>query len=324
MEIGNYDLVAGEKSDPTLNPRQKTTLNKILEIGGSRPFSEEGISEKLIDIIQSSTQNTIERWTEKNLYFTKSQFSSMGKCEGFLVEQKNQVLSKIPISVIVGNVAHRAIQLSYTHSHKNVSEYVKNAIIGMRSADKKIDDWFATSNISEQSDIITQATSKVINFLDDWPKLETSWSPRFEEPMSAKIGKITLSSRADLMLGRVRNDSKRTILLVDFKSGNLKEEHNDEAMFYALISTLRNGIMPFKSLIYSLSSGEYAEADLSLKKMIEFSEEVGRRVNAYVDLFTEKREPILLTSEQCNYCPLTKTCLEYKKNAVPNLIETAL
>jgi hypothetical protein len=294
-----------------LTPRQVRTLNNLISIGAERPFSKVGLSEELGSLIQSGTESSIKKWTEKGLYFTKSQYMSMLKCEGAV---KAYALStpdsKMPIQVIVGVVAHRAVQLTYTHPGKDMAEYIKQSIKGARSADKKIDEWFATASQSDQSDVIMQSTSKVTNFSDDWPRLEEAWSPRFEEPISSKFGNLTLSCRADLILGRPRADLRQTMMLIDLKSGNLKPEHEEEASFYALVSTLRHGVPPWRSLIYSLASGEYSQPDVSEEMLFNTAKSVIETVNNYVEIMTEEREPLLLPSEQCRYCPISESCSE--------------
>ena len=296
-----------------LTPRQIKTLNNLISIGAERPNSRVNLAAELEEVIRVGTSKSIASWTEKSLYFTKSQYMSMLKCEGavkaYAQEQRGNIL---PMPVIVGIVSHRAVQLSYTHPGKSMGDYVKQAIIGARSSDKNIDDWFAKASQSDQSDVIMQSVSKVTNFSDDWPRLEESWSPRFEEPISSKIGNLTLSCRADLVLGRPRVDLRQTMMLIDLKSGNLKPEHDQEANFYALVSTLRHGVPPWRSLIYSLSSGDYSEPDVNEKILFETAESVVKEVNNYIEIMTEERVAKLTPGDQCNYCPVSESCSKIK------------
>lgn len=307
-----------QNSSQALTPRQVKTLNNLISIGAERPVASSTLARDLEELIKKGTESAIKKWTEKSLYFTKSQYVSMLKCEGAVKAYATiQQDSSIPIQVIVGVISHRAVQLSYTHPGREMAEYVKQSIKGARTADGKIDDWFATASQSDQSDVIMQSTSKVTNFSDDWPRLEEAWSPRFEEPLSSKIGNLTLSCRADLVLGRPRADLRQTMMLVDLKSGNLKPEHEEEANFYALVSTLRHGVPPWRSLIYSLSSGEYSQPDVTEETLFNTARNVIQKVNSYIEVMVEEREPLLAPGEQCKYCPIVESCIEslYKKIA---------
>lgn len=292
----------------TLTPRQVRCTDELLALGGARPSVEPELVAELYSRIAVGTQSALERWTEKSLYFTKSQYLSTMRCEGEL--QATAILPRTTLSTasVAGTVAHRAVQLSYTHPLRPVADYVRLAMVGARSNDSDIDDWWATLPLSDQSDLIMQITSKVTNFIDDFPPLDPSWAPRFEEPMSAKIGKLTIAGRCDLVIGRPRGDNKQTMLLVDLKTGAIKDEHVFEAQYYALVSSLRHGVPPWRSLIYSLASGEYTEPDMTTDILIEAADMLVSSVNAYVDVLTEVRPPSLSPGVQCRWCPAKATC----------------
>jgi hypothetical protein len=297
-----------EPSKPILTPRQVRTLDELLAIGAERPAADPNLLSEVTARMELAVSAALERWTERSLYMTKGQYLSVLRCEGELLAQANQQRSGTSPAMVVGTIAHRAVQLSYTHPFRPVSEYVRQSVVGARSADATLDEWWAKLPVSEQSDMLMQITSKVTNFLDDFPPLDPSWSPRFEEPIVAKIGKLTMASRADLLIGRPRGDLKQTMLLIDLKSGALKEEHADEARFYALVSTLRHGVPPWRSLVYSLASGEYTEPDISAEILLETAEKVGAAVNAMVDVLTERRTPTLTPGPHCRWCPAREHC----------------
>jgi hypothetical protein len=51
--------------------------------------------------------------------------------------------------------------------------------------------------------------------------------------------------------------------IVDFKSGAERQEHRDDARFYALLECLRNGVPPFRIASYYLDSGEPRPEDVN-------------------------------------------------------------
>jgi len=301
-------MTSQENRRAALTPRQVRTLDELLAIGAERPGADPALVGELSARLESSAQTAVANWTERSLYLTKSQYLSSLRCEGELLANARAAKSGLHAATVAGTVAHRAVQLSYTHPLRPIAEYVKQAVVGARSSDPEIDDWWAKLPLAEQSDLTMQITSKVTNFLDDFPPLDPGWSPRFEEPISAKIGKLTLASRADLLIGRPRGDLRQTMLLIDLKTGALKDEHLDEAHFYALVATLRYGVPPWRSLVYSLASGEYTEPDITADILLETAEKVGRAVLAIVDVLTERRTPTLQPGNQCRWCPAKNDC----------------
>lgn len=291
-----------------LTPRQVLTTNELLSLGLERPTHAPEIVSELHARILDGTNVALSKWTEKNLYFTKSQYIQSLRCEGEMVSIAREPRSSLSPAAVVGTIAHRGVQLSYTHPNRPVSSYVDQALIGARSQDQTLDAWWAQQPVSSQSDMLMQIASKVTNFLDDFPPLDPSWGPRFEEPMSAKIGKLTISGRADLVIGRPRGDMKQTMLLIDLKTGSLKEEHTHEAYYYALVATLRYAVPPWRSLVYSLASGEYTEPDITEEVLLEACSSLIIGVNAYIETMTERRMPKLSPGDHCRWCPGSATC----------------
>ncbi len=110
------------------------------------------------------------------------------------------------------------------------------------------------------------------------------------------------------MLGRPRADLRQTLLLVDLKSGNLGDEHYDEAQFYALIATLRHRVAPWRSLVYSLASGDYTAPEVTENSLFAIADKVVLGVRSMVDTLTETRQPQLSAGDHCRWCPLKDTC----------------
>lgn len=291
-----------------LTPRQVRTLDELLAIGAERPAADPSLVSEIVARLETAVTPALERWTERSLYITKSHYLSTRRCEGELLANARTPRTGLSAPMVAGTIAHRAVQLSYTHPFRPVSEYVRQSVVGARSADADLDAWFAKLPLAEQSDLLMQITSKVTNFLDDFPPLDPSWSPRFEEPIVAKVGRLTLASRADLLIGRPRGDLRQTMLLLDLKSGDLKDEHQEEAQFYALVATVRHGVPPWRSLVYSLASGEYTRPDVSGEILLETAEKVGAAVVALVDVLTERRTPDLRPGSHCRWCPAKTTC----------------
>lgn len=291
-----------------LTPRQMSVLDRLVAVGADRPFAPPDLVDELAAVLEAAAASAVPKWTERSFYLTKGMFLTATRCEGQVVAEAQQPRSGISVPLVVGTVAHRAIQLAYTHPMRPANEYVRQAVVASRKADQALDEWWVSAEPSEQSDLLMQATSRVTNFLDDFPPLQESWSPRFEEPIVAKAGKLTMSCRPDLVIGRPRGDLKQTMLLIDFKTSDIKEEHEREARFYGLVAALRHGVPPWRSTVYSLSSGDYTEPDMTPDVLIDTAHEVGLAVASLVDVLTEARTPTLLAGPHCRYCPAKATC----------------
>ena len=293
----------------SLTPRQIKTLNELLAIGVERPFCKADLADRLESYILAGTYESVSSWTERSLYLTKSQLFTALRCEGqLLMDASNVRAPGLHQATVVGVAAHRAIQLAHTHPGKPIMDYVREALASARSVDEKIDRWWIEATSGQQSDVLSQTNSRVTSFIDDWPPLEESWSPRFEEPLVAKIGKLTLSSRADLIIGRPRADLRQTLMLVDLKSGALRDGHEDEAMFYALVATLRHRVAPWRSTIYSLAEGSYTEPDVNEDRLFAIADKVIEATKSIVETLTETRPPNLLSGEHCRWCPIQTVC----------------
>jgi len=300
-----------QKPPKALTPRQLRTLDVLFSLGTERPYSTEGLASKLHDTILQKTQNIGSLWTEKKFFLSKSQFLSVNRCEEAFVYEASrprEFSDSARAAMAAGSVAHRAIQISNTHPDRPVNEYIRLAVAGCRSADQDLDEWWSQQDTSIHSDILTNASSKVTNFLDDFPPLDARWAPRFEEPLGTTIGSVKVSSRADLIIGRPRGDFKQTMMLIDLKSGAVRDEHLLEAHFYALIATLRYGVAPWRSLVYSLSSGEYTDPDINEDVLFEVANQFALAANTIVGLLTEKQEATYGPGDHCRFCPLVSSC----------------
>lgn len=290
-----------------LTPAQEHTFTELLGIGGERPVTPPGLVDELTAIIHDGTAAAMGHWTEGRLWISKSGLFSALRCESAYLAEREVVSSVMHPATCVGIVSHRAIQIAHTHPRLSPYEAVEAGLEGALGEDGFGRFWTEAS-IGVQSDLLMQMTSRVTLFLDSWPRLSAAWSPRFEESIQAKVGGVTLAARPDLVLGRPRANGQQTMLLCDLKSGSIQDHHFDEAQFYALVSALRFGVAPYRSMIYSLASGTYTEPDVTPDTLRSAAQRVTAGVNSIVDVMTERRAPTTSGGSQCRWCPLRATC----------------
>lgn len=296
------------RAGPQLTASQVRTFNELLAVGGERPVTPPGLAAELAELIATGTRATVERWTEPRLWLSKSLLVTALRCEGQLVaEASGTRRAGMHPATAVGIVSHRAIQIAHTHVGRPVADYV-HAALNAACGEQAFAEFWDAADVGAQSDLLMQMVSKVTSFLDSWPPLNASWTPRFEEPIQARVGNLVLSCRADLVLGRPRPDGRQTMFLADLKSSGLSDHHFDEAMFYALVSTLRHGCAPFRSTVYSLASGDWTDPDVTADRLRAAAEKVVTAVEKITSVLTEARPAELRGGRWCSWCPAKADC----------------
>lgn len=290
-----------------LTAAQREVFDHLLAVGSTRPLAPPALASELTSTLQSGVAAALDRWPEGRLWFAKSHISNILRCEGSVPAQAATKTDGYSPAVAVGVVSHRAIQISHTHRQLTPAAAVDAAIEASRD-DQKFSQWWDDQSAGVQSDLLCQMISRAVGFLDAFPPLPPNWVPRFEENIQARIGNLILSARPDLVLGRPRADMRQTMLLCDFKSGSLNDSHLFEAHYYALVSTIRFGVPPFRSTVFSLASGEWTAPDIDAAILRETAEVVIGAVNSYVDIMLARREVDYTAGRWCAWCPARMTC----------------
>jgi hypothetical protein len=295
-------------TEARMTPGQRRTFNDLLMVGRDRPTMPIGLVEELTYKIAEGTEAAQAKWLEPKLWLSKSTIGTVLRCEGQLVaDRATPRRATLHPSTAIGIVAHRAIALSHTHPNLSVAEYVNAAREAAMSEDSFAGYW-NSADMATQSDLLSGAISKTVIFLDSFPPLSARWTPRFEESFQGRIGKLVLSAKPDFVLGRPRADGSQTMFLADMKTGSLNDEHDDEAMFYALVATLRFGIAPWRSVVFSLASGEWTDPDVTKERLLHAADRVIKATNALCDILTDRRPPALSAGRWCTWCPVSATC----------------
>ena len=304
----------------TLTPSAGEVYKDLLSIDQVRPTSPSSLPGRLKEQIIAATSASLAAWPEKTLWLAKSALFSVERCEGsFLADRVANETKGFSISapIAVGQVAHRAIQIGHTHPSANVDELVSAAVAGQCEVDEQFKAFWTAASISAQSDVIAGATSKTTAFFDSWPPLASSWAPRFEDPMVARVGRLTLSVRPDLVLGRPRADLRQTMFLCDFKTSDLKDDHEHEALLYALVSTLRHGVPPYRSCVYSLASGTWVAPEITEQSLTATAQWVSEQACKVVEVLADVRPPVLTVGGYCSWCKAKDTCEAFAASKNP-------
>lgn len=287
-----------------MTPRQLHVFDELLAIGIARPFMPAGLVDSLRARLSQQLTPIVHRWSEPSLWLTKSTVMTLSRCEAAFVHSREKAPGPggVNVTSAAGDVAHRAVQLSYTHPDQSVPTYVDAAVHACQ-ADATFAQWWSQANMATQSQVLLSAASKVTALLDSWPAIVPAWEPRFEENVQSKIAGVTLAARLDLVLGRPRASGQQSMVVVDWKSGSLSEAHRLEAAYHALVCTLSYGVAPFRSFVYSLASAEHTDPDVDPAMLEEAVALVVTTAARYVDLLTGRDQPTLRCEQPwCDGC----------------------
>lgn len=142
-----------------------------------------------------------------------------------------------------------------------------------------------------------------------WPALPPGGWPRVQERVAVPLagGRVLLSGRLDLVLGGPRPDAAGGAV-IDVKSGGMRLDDRQDAGFYALAETLRQGVPPAVAGTYYLRTGD-ADLDpvteLFLEAAVRRTAEAASRLVALAAGAT----PTVTPNGLCAYCPAFETCL---------------
>lgn len=107
-------------------------------------------------------------------------------------------------------------------------------------------------------------------------------------------GALVLSARPDLVVGPIPRKTVARQVVIDIKtSASLPWEARDDAWFYALAYTLRIGVPPARSVVYSIPSGAWnPEPEIDEGKLLAAVHRLVEAVIRMVDV-ADRRKPRL-------------------------------
>jgi hypothetical protein len=284
---------------------QQRLIDRLLDRPTPEPL-DAAVLDRLEKRLFEATAADLCRWGKSRLYVTKHRLTTLERCEGLLVAEAAQPFSGVSPQAAVGLLAHQAIQLAHTHPGRSVADDVKASVDALVAGDDAFAEFWQQTGPVNQSNVEMQAISFTTTFLDTFPTLTGAYAARFEEAMQAPVGRLVLSARPDLVIGR----ASEGLLLIDLKTGALRDEHAGEAAFYALVAALRYRVLPAGSTVYSLASGEWSDPTVSVELLEATADKVADAAVASVKLLADETAPELTPGPWCRYCPVRQSCVQ--------------
>ncbi|MFN8051055.1 MAG: PD-(D/E)XK nuclease family protein [Acidimicrobiales bacterium] len=294
---------------PQLNAAQAEIMDRLRFRSEDQMTFEPGFRAELRLELERGLAPLVERLGDDDLYLSKHKLEQVHGCEGkFLAEEELDFAWSAPIAR--GIVAHRAIEIAVTSQRQwTPLDLVDEAIARLQNEGRGIGEWLQTATEADIDTVRADANNAVCNFQDCWPVLDRRWRPATEVSMRAEFfeGRIVLSGKPDLTIGRPDGLVARKVI-VDFKTGRISPAHVADLRFYALLDALRLGVPPRLLVSYYLDAGQLqAEPvnegilDATVRRTVGAAERI-------VALRSGEREPRLVPSGACSWCPALADC----------------
>lgn len=292
-----------------LTPAQRRVVTDLLARDQPRPTFDPSVGDDLRCALEGALAPVADTVADPPVRVTKHALAQVHTCEANYVAEQEWDGWSVPTAQ--GEVSHRAIQLA-TGERGDVPplDLVDHAMEELEADRTGSLGWFlATLTPPARAELRVKAGNAVSTFLECWPPLPSAWWPRTELPVRFDLcgGRIVLSGKIDLALGRARGDEARC-LFVDLKTGGRYPAHLDDLRFYALVQALRIGVPPFRVASYYLDSASYAAEDVTVETLEAALHRTVDGVRKIVELRTGAREPVVTPCPRCRYCRVRDVC----------------
>ena len=292
-----------------LNAQQHDVRDELLLYGQPRPTPDRGIGQAL-------RQRALHELTALAggldpadwIRVDKHRLSQAHTCTGYLRARTGEEFAW-SVANVRGKVLHRALEGLIMSAYRRAPLELAHAAIDELAED--VDDrgpgpFLATLPQGDRQDLARDVNDLVVKFVSDWPHVLAGWSPRVESRVKLAFGPIHLQAQFDLALGVPMGDEARTFI-VDFKSGWMNNDHQQEARFYGLMETLRSRVPPYRVATYYLDSGEYSFDDVDedlLCTTFDWMVEGIKRI-----ILARSDDPVTYEpSAACRWCPGRADC----------------
>jgi len=293
-----------------LNPAQQEVLDLLGAPPEARPTFSPGLRDNLLADIEDGLRDLIAEIDPADpLFISKHTLSTVHGCEARHVAERD-IPFEWSVPLARGTVAHKAIELSiHWRGRPDPLQLVDESIARLAEGTDGLGDWLAGCSELERSEVRALANERVATFLECFPPIRSAWVPVTEGRLRAELlgGRIILSGRTDLALGRAEGTTARKVI-IDLKTGSFSAAHLDDLRFYALIETLRLGTPPRLMASYYLDAGRAqpeAVTEGGLRAAAARTIDGARKLH---ELAVGTRAPVARPGYSCRWCPALSSC----------------
>jgi hypothetical protein len=292
-----------------LTPAQRHTLEGLIGLGrgpDAGPDLAQRVRARLEDALVSTGLEEV-RWTAvRPLWVGKSLLDDQDRCDGLLDARLRKEGPAFGHSVVsgAGVLFHKAIEIDVASERAADIRAVCDRAAGkLASTDRSFGSFWIGLDELDRAELLAEAGRHLALFRDSFPPIPRKWQSQTELALKVRLadGRVVLSGAPDLVLGRSRR------LVVDFKSGGAWPEHPEDARFYALLVSLRTGVVPYRVATFFLQSGEWQAEDVTEETLQRASNRVVHAVRMAAQ-FAAGHSPDLRPGPHCAWCPRVTDC----------------
>ncbi|HEX9766834.1 MAG TPA: PD-(D/E)XK nuclease family protein [Nitriliruptorales bacterium] len=276
-----------------------------------RPVVDGGLPDRLRGALQAGLAG-VNVPDGRQLFLGKTALAAL-VCDGRFLDLEEQPF-EWTVPLLRGTLAHKAIETDWRTGRSETAgaclDWAWNELAqvkgGLADALNDLDD-------TSRRVLRSEAEQHVGDMRAAWPVLPAGVEARFEPTLrhTSADGRIAIQGRPDLVLGRIDHERAR-MLVLDFKTGMPRPDAElQEARLYALLTTLRYGVPPFRWGVYNVPEATWITEDLDEEALRSAVRRVVDGANRAAELsFGAVREQdlSLTAGPWCNWCGREPFC----------------
>jgi hypothetical protein len=297
----------------SLTPMQRRTVSSLLGDGTGAAF-DPGLVEHLRSHLEAGLADLA---AGQRIQLSKERLNDLDRCEGSFAAALAGERPPFEPTVrnAVGVLLHGALEAdAASPAQEDPQALVVAACEGLAS-DRRFGPFWSNLDQEARAMIAADALSGVELFRASFPPLGPArrlLAPTAERWVGASLagGRVTLSGRIDLMVGRFE-PRRATRVLVDLKTGGAWPEHAEDMRLYALLFTLRFGVPPLRVASFFLRSGESQPEDVSEPMLRRAADRVVHAARTAARIGGPAQaagELALRPGPYCDWCPRKQGC----------------
>ena len=174
-------------------------------LGVGRPAV--AVSDGLHDELREALAPAAEGLGPGGLWVWKSRLQSLQTCEGLLLAREDEDFT-LSDPLLIGRVVHLAAQTLSWSRDLEPEDVVRASLRALERKDEQVAGYLADVGPAGAAEVGLAAVPAVERYLDAWPAMPRAWRPAWEQPVRARVGRLTLSARPDLVLGAPRTGAR--------------------------------------------------------------------------------------------------------------------
>lgn len=297
------ELLAWDADRPLVDPDLALELRAALEEGARAVFERHGLA----------TDGGERDRYDDTVWVSKSRLDRL-VCDGLYRAALAEPFT-YNTTIAIGTLAHRAIELDHAarraHPPEAIVERAWHEAVTQPGDALAL---FANGLDELDAAALRQEVEQLLaEHRDVWPPLPSQLHVRAEQSVRVELldGRVVLMGTPDLIVGRVRDERAR-MLLVDLKTGLRRPEvERQELRFYALLLTLKYGQPPFRWAVHYVAEGAWDAEDFRPELLDTAVRRTLDSIDQAVRLRAPDAEEQLRVGRWCRFCPRRDECPAY-------------